>query len=474
MIDGVKIDVPNLTGNEWLSNNLLDFYTYTNTNTGELKDGTRVAKYKGLSFIITQSTKYKGLFYYSVRGSLHKYYNNGETNATDFTFSQLQTVIIELSRKFNIDPATAILRNLEFGVNIYTSIPAKSLINNLVALYNDPFTDFKIDGLKIGKAIGKQRYRIKIYDKGKQEGLPTNNLVRLEIAVKKMQYLKKYGIEKLADLLDFGKVQPLGGLMVDYWRNVIYYDKQVNWKGLSDFERKKLLYYATPRNWQDFNPMQRMRAKVHFNKIISQYGATSTLSETGNLIAEKWDDLVADKCIGLTPDISESRSNDLYMIDPLECTVKTYTKPTPDTKPKTPRKMNLKNPCQKVNFCRTCAKDISNKKRNSLYCSKRCNNSHHAKERKKDRHFLKIVETPTLNFYLHRLKNTRLSLLVEYRDNGICEAVSLYQNEINAPFPWVRKVIKVTLLDTGETLTSHRAKRLINNISKLNNLNLNK
>lgn len=473
MIDGVKIDVPNLSGFEWLSNDLLDFYTYTNTNTGELKDGTQTAQYQGLTFIITTSTKYENLKYCSVRGSLHKYCNNGETNANDFTIYQLQEVITDLHKKFSIDPETAILRNVEFGVNIYTTITAKALINNLVALNADPFTDFKVDGSKIGKGIGKYDYQIKIYDKGKQEGQPIKNLVRLEISVNQMRYLKRFNITTLADLLQLDKVRPLGGLLVEYWQTAIYYDKQVNWKQLTDFERKKLLYYATPRNWQDFNRIQRMRAKTHFQKMIVRYGTTSTHTETTNLIAEKWDTLTAVKCIRMHQDFLKTGSKEMYTNASLECTMQTYTNTLTEIKQKkvqkTPSISTEKTTAKKGSFCRTCANDISDKKASALYCSKRCNNSHHAKERKKKRQILKKSETVRLNEVLADLHRSRLLLLVEYADNGTPETVQLYQNEFTAPWFWARKVIEVKLLDTGETFTSHRAKKLIYSTSKLNN-----
>lgn len=474
MIDGVKIDVPNVSA-EWLSNELLDFHAMANLKTGEL-DGTQTAHYQGLTFIITTSTKYLDTVYCSVRGSLHKYHNKGETNANDFTFEQLQEVIKDLAEKFHIDPATAILRNLEFGVNIFAPITAKALINNLVAYNSHPFLDFKIQGVKVGKGFGTYNYQVKIYDKGKQEKKPIKNLVRVEVAVNKMRYFERYNITTLADLADPAKVQPLGAVLVDYWQTAIYYDKQVNWKQLTDFERKKLLYYATPRNWQDFNRIQRMRAKVHFQKLISRYATTSTHSDTAHLIAKKWDALTAEKCIRMHHDLRANRSRKMYTIAPLECTVQTYTNTLTEIKQKKVQKMVQKKPTVSTekttpemgNFCRTCAKDISHKKANALYCSKRCNNSHHAKERKKKRNYQKKVETARLAEILAGLHRSRLLLLVEYMDNGTPEAVQLYQNEITAPWYWANKVTRVTLKGTGETFTSYRAKKLIYSISKLN------
>lgn len=476
MIDGVKIDVPNLSGVEWQENDLLDFFTYTNTNTGELKDGTLTARYNGLTFIVTQSNKAPNLKYCSLRGSLHKYYNKGETNANDFTIDQLKTVINDLREKFSIDPKTARLRNVEFGVNIRTPETAKAIINNLVAYNNNPFADFKVNGKKIGKGIGKQRYKLKVYDKGKQESMPVSNLMRVEIAIKKMHYLKKYRIETLGDLLKLDKVQPLGSLLVDHWQGAIYYDKQIKWKRLTDFERKKLLYYAAPRNWAEFDRKQRLRAKAHFQEIVNHFGTTSTHTETGNLIAKKWNELTAVICPRLNHDFKENESLKMSTFEPLECTVKMYPNQPNQKNKKMTQKTHQKKPTistprsdpEKGKFCRTCAKDISGKKANALYCSKKCNNSYQALQRKKQRHYIKMSETVKLSELLKNLHRSRLWLLVEYRDSGISEAVNLQQNEINAPYSWARKVIKVTEINTGVTLTSTRAKTLINRISKFN------
>ncbi len=470
MVDGVKIDVPTLNGAEWFNNPLLDFFTYTSTTTGVVRDKTQIAHYRGLTFIITASHKYSGTFYCSLRGSLHKYYNEGNHNANDFTITQLYEVITDLQNKFQIDPNTAVLRNVEFGVNIHTAQTAQTIIHNLVALYNEPYRDFKIEGVKVGKGIGKYNHTLKIYDKGKQSNIPTKNLMRIEIAVKRMRYLEKYGIHTLADLVNIDKIQPLGDMLVDYWANSIYYDKALKWRELSNYQQKKVLYLATPRNWADFNPMQRMRAKQFFQKITAENGTTSTHTEISNLITEKWHKLTADNCICMHHDFTENGSKELYMIAPLEYTGKTYTKPTNKKSPKKVRKSTIKKHHKKGSKCRTCKTDISHKKANTLYCSKRCNNSYQAKQRKLKRQKLKKSETKALNKLLAQLHRSKLGLWVEYRTHTGTYCDRLLQSEINTFPDWIRKVTRVTIQKTPTplVLTSHRAKTLIRNINHLN------
>lgn len=482
MIDGVKIDVLPSNGCKWFDNKLLDFFTYTNTSTGELLDGTLVAKYRGLKFYITKSIKYDNCTYFSVRGSLHKYFNNGKHNANDFTFENLQTVIQELQDKFNIDPLTSTLHNVEFGVNINTPVPVKEVLKNLVCCGSYTFGTLKIEGVTVGKKIDKQTSSIKIYDKGKQYKKEVSNLARFEIAVRKMVFLKSYSINKLSDLQNINKVEPLGQLLSAYWKDVIYYDKVVNWKQLTEFERKKILYYATPRNWSEFNRMQRTRAKHHFKDLMKQYSTSTTHQIIGNLITEKWNDLKADLCIRINHDLKPNLKSDLYTNYPLEYTGKMYTSNTKENEIKKGLKNTMKmkpiltekTPIKKGRFCRVCANDISHKKCNSLYCSKKCNNSFQALQRKKKRHHLKKSETVQLKkvlSYLH--KKDYLVILIEYRHNGNTYADNLFKVEITAPYTWIRKVIKVSLHQNSINykpviLTSYRAKKLISIISKYN------
>ncbi len=476
MIDGIKIDVLPCNGCKWLDNKLLDFYTYTNTNTGELLDGTLVAKYRGLKFYITKSIKYNNRIYYSVRGSLHKYFNNGKHNANDFSFDNLLTVINELHQKFSIDPKTSSLRNVEFGVNITTPISVKEVLKNLVCYGSYTFGTLKIEGVTVGKKIDRQKNVLKIYDKGKQYKKEVYNLARIEIAVRKMVFLKPHGINKLSDLQNINKVEPLGKLLSTYWQDVIYYDKVVNWKQLTEFERKKLLYYATPRNWSEFDIKQRYRAKKHFKDLMSQFSTSNTHQIIGNLIAKKWSELTAEMCPRLNHDFKTNSKIEMSTFEPLEYTVHSWTNTTLRNEIKKGLKSTIKmnpiltpkTPIEKGRFCRVCANDIFHKKSNSLYCSKKCNNSFQALQRKKKRHHLKKSETLQLKNLLENLHQSNLLLLVEYRHKGNSYADSLYQNEITAPYNWTRKVLRVTELIKGIDLTSHRAKKFIHIISKSN------
>lgn len=477
MIDGIKIDVHSLNGSKWLSNKLLHFHTYTSVETGELLDGTIVAKYKGLKFFITHSTKYENRVYYSVRGSLHKYFNKGKHNANDFSFYALQDVLKELEQKFNINPNTSTLRNLEFGVNVNTPIDAKEVLKNLVCYGKYTFGTLKIEGVNVGKRIAKQQSSLKIYDKGKQYQKATN-LVRFEIAVHKMIYLKRFGIVTLSDLQDIVKIEPLGSILLNYWNDVIYYDKKIDWKRLTEFERKKILYYATPRNWSDFDRVQRMRAKKRFKVLMQQYSTSTIHKDIYNLIAEKWNVLQANKCIRFNHDYQGKNENqnvyDLtvsihgYNVD--KSTPKKETKKTVKNQPKKSLKMNVKK-------CKVCSANISHKRTSTIFCSKKCNNHFHGKLRTKRNRQKRKLERQNLEILLKLIPKKILWFWITYNTKNDVGLFSdyLHQSEINTTQDWINNIQQVSVTGFRKKenekpiiLTSYRARKLIKEINNLN------
>ncbi|MGY0426400.1 MAG: hypothetical protein ACWIPI_06175, partial [Polaribacter sp.] len=462
MIDGVKIDVPNINANEWLNNHLLDFYTYTNTKTGELLDGTLIAKYRGLKFFITQSVKYHNKTYCSVRGSLHKYFNKGKHNANDFTIKDLQSIVTELQQKFNIEPTTAILRNVEFGVNIHTPVTANEILKNLVCYGNYPFVILKIESITLGKVVKKQQSNLKIYDKGLQYDLPTKNLLRFELAVKKMAYLNSYGIKTLSDLANKDKTKPLGSLLLSYWEDIIYYDKKVNWKQLTPFERKKLLYYATPRNWGDFDKKQRYRAKKHFKELMHQYSTSTTYKDICQIIAQKVENLTAELCPRFNHDLAPKQLT--QNVHDLTLNIHGYK--VDKYNPKKSNTKKVENLTKKRRVCKVCKTNISHKRTDAKYCTKKCNNTLNGMKRTQRNQKQRNIETKSLNRLINLIPKNRLDLIITYKTDTGEYSDHLHQSEIHTTKDWLKRIVKAIV--TGHrkngkpiTLNESRARKLI-------------
>jgi len=240
MIDGIK------TGNINIPIQIdLDWHVSVNEKTGEVKT-VKIAEYRGLVFIE------KGIRTY-IKGSLHKYFNNGAHNYSDFTFNDLTEVITDFQNRFGIDPETTQLENVEFGVNIELPFRTDRILNSIVLHRGEPFKRFTQGN---GIECNHSQYFIKIYDKGSQYKLK-NNLLRVEVKVIKMAYFQSQGvnIKTLNDLLNTENLQGMGELLTRTVKEIVYTDtKLLNSSKLNDSERLTLANGSNPNYWNALKP----------------------------------------------------------------------------------------------------------------------------------------------------------------------------------------------------------------------------
>ena len=214
MIDGVKISFFSESIESDFQRLGIDIETPLNEFTGEIRF-PKYAKYLNLDFKISESKRIE------ITGSLHKYWKGD--NYSDFTFNGLRDCIADLSRKFNFDGDNATLHNLEFGVNVSPLFNPFAFCKRVIAYKNESFSKFRTKGknkLDIGFEATQQQYSLKIYDKGKQYE-KIENILRYEVKVSKMQYLKSAGISVLSDLLDVEKLTALGTILNETFAELI-------------------------------------------------------------------------------------------------------------------------------------------------------------------------------------------------------------------------------------------------------------
>ena len=101
MIDFIKYELKNTNVYALEVNTYLEFHQKQNTKTGEI-GAYKNAYYKGLEFKIYETTLANPNKRITVEGSLHKYWNNGAHNFNDFGINQINEVLNELKKKFNI------------------------------------------------------------------------------------------------------------------------------------------------------------------------------------------------------------------------------------------------------------------------------------------------------------------------------------------------------------------------------------
>jgi hypothetical protein len=214
MVDYVKIKVQVPEVEEFL-NKIGDPEQWVNRITGELEPFCVVSS-KNLTFKGYDTGK---IF---IKGSLHKWFNDGDHNHNDFSFTDLNRTIHEIFDRFEVPLSEFKLQNVEFGVNITPPYATDRIIDSLVLHKKSPFKDVSIRGGNY-KQVEYNQYFVKVYNKGYQYGL-TNERLRFEIKVRSMCKLGEYKIKNLEDLLDKDKLSMINGFLLNHWDKVLMID----------------------------------------------------------------------------------------------------------------------------------------------------------------------------------------------------------------------------------------------------------
>ncbi|MCD8415464.1 hypothetical protein LNI89_08040 [Tenacibaculum dicentrarchi] len=496
MIDGVNIEVNKSPAQKWFENSYLDFSYHDSVNAENYNGAFYLAKYWGLHFIVWVDKKndlepYK----LEVKGSLHRYYNKGKHNYNDFTIEQLKAVLVDLETKFNINPNTVILHGFEIGVNIHIPIAVNELLKNLVVFKNNEFIPMRI-GSKgrrqtVGKIIEQQRQTQKYYDKGKEFNLKSKNLARFELSFDRMQGVKDaisslvkskavpqlYEIKNLTDLADLSKIKPLINCLVDRWLEIIYYDKSINIRCLSNEEkRRRYIYLGNPRNWIDYNKEQRRLAKKRLARLMNKHGST-TQKEISVLIANKWNELTAENVHFLTGGTTDKNQHQKNInvhfltvnIHGYKVDIKSKTNTTNKT-PKSPQKAIVKK-----RICKSCENDISHKRVSAKYCSKKCNNKANGIIRTMKNRKRIVQEKQDLIRLLKLLSKNKIWLMISYKTDSGIYTDTLKQSEIKTSKDWIKSVQKVLVTEHRKNappiiLNSYRARKLLSEINTRNGI----
>jgi len=286
MIDGIKIVNLGIEPEIFLNNELLDFPQSISEKTGEILNKKRTIEYKGLIITITPENVVK------ISGSLHKYSNNGYHNHNDFTYSDLLNVIVDLWRLFSINPANVVLNNLEFGVNVEVPFNPNLFIDNLIHFKRTCFNVVTRNKQKYAESL-KNRYILKIYNKGLQYGLETN-ILRYEIKVIRSEHLKQFDIKHLHDILNLEKLDILKKDLVESFKDIVYWNPGINEDRFPTKQKELLKNGKSLIYWNELYQAQR---RTYYNKLksfrelVDQYGEFPFHS-IPDQINSKWDQLL--------------------------------------------------------------------------------------------------------------------------------------------------------------------------------------
>lgn len=278
MIDYIKIRLLNIDVNNLLNNKDLDFITEFSESTAVL------SKKRVATFHFCKITVYDtGIVIF--QGSVHKLFNsikgikapnyNKENykgfNGNDFTLNDILEVKKVLSNLFDCEPQKVIFQNIEFGINcnmkMYSNFNINLFINGL--LYHKAiYFEHKF---KRGYAeVKHQRYRIKIYNKGKQYKMQ-EPVIRLELSINKMEEIKDMKINSFNDI-NSNTLNSLNKLLLKRLDEVLHYDYTIKKKELSKTHKRLISLYSNPVYWlQTLKPNERYRHKENLKRITKKH-----------------------------------------------------------------------------------------------------------------------------------------------------------------------------------------------------------
>ena len=124
-------------------------------------------------------------------------------------------------------------------------------------------------------------------------------------------------------------------------------------------------------------------------------------------------------------------------------------------------------------LCSVCSISIENKRKNTKYCSKKCNNTLNGKKRTSKRKQNRKLEIEHLQKLIPKIYLNRFDLLITYKSENIFYSVQLHQLEIFTTSKKIRQIKKTVITEHRKNakpiiLTTLRAKQLIRIINNHN------
>lgn len=262
----------------------------TNIDTPEMK-------YNGLSF---RQNKFQ---LHTMTGSLHYFHNAGKHNADDLKFTDFMDVLKQLQYELSINPIITPVNGFEFGVNV--KLPtAPDRVLKCIILYGNNVGQRKPGYLE----FPFDNYRLKVYNKSaipRGNEFKNDNLLRVEVAIKRMKHLKgKVFIKRLSDLLDLHVWKRLEQILIEAFSECLIIDvPKTNLDALSDKDLLRYKDFINPLYWDELRADKRRyyNKKKQCNEFIKRIG--------GNDLKQNLVDKIRDKCRELR-NVTESKKWD--------------------------------------------------------------------------------------------------------------------------------------------------------------------
>lgn len=307
---------------------------------------------------------------WEVAGSFHMAHQGGE-NWRDYTRAHFFETVADLCLPLDLHPASLILAGLEFGVNIVPPCPAAEVLDRIALHRTTGPLRMSGDarGIVFQHGDKGRNYRLKIYDKGHQYGLP-GELLRFEVAVRQMRILAPLGLRTVADLLERGAWDRLAAFLLAKFDELLIVEPHMPTDALRSAQRDLVANASEPRYWQGMPRQRRSERRRALDSLFTRYSSPNLKTALRACIVAKLGELTAD-APDLTPDIFAGGP---VAPDLDKCA--TWVKGenvTGNIFGASAAEVSELMPLEPVRRCRACGADIGHQVPGSVYCSERRN-----------------------------------------------------------------------------------------------------
>lgn len=278
MIDYTKIYFLNIDIDRLIRK--LDFVGKISKSTGEINEEILICDYHFCKIKILNASKHNPHVIFT--GSIHKLWNdlngieapnkkNNNTykgfNGNRFNFENIVEVRTHLEKLFECKASQMIIQNIEFGINTIIDFKPHHYLKGL--LYHKGIL-FEYQQRGNFAQVFHSNYNIKIYNKSFQYKM-TNNVLRIELKIKKMIELKEIELKTFSDI-NRTTLLNAQNLILKRFDEVVYYDYTIDKKKLTNREKVAIKNYSNPRYWiEDLKPQHRDREKKRLQKLTLNY-----------------------------------------------------------------------------------------------------------------------------------------------------------------------------------------------------------
>lgn len=252
MYDGFLVKaISSIEASSLFKNKILGFTHSVDSLTDELRlEKGAVTTYKGIVFRGYLRTN--GTWNVEVRGSIHKYFNDGIHNHDDFSTAELGTALSKFAKDTGIDPSKEELNTIEFGTNLGLPFSPKKVLESLISFRGYDFQRIKDkNGWYYQVMPDSEEFVLKLYEKENKISINAN-LLRIELKVRSMRYLKNKDINMihLSDLLNSDYWPKCGNLLKSLFDEIIFDNPSLQPETLTMQQSTLLLSGRAPSYWK--------------------------------------------------------------------------------------------------------------------------------------------------------------------------------------------------------------------------------